>query len=65
MAADAIVLERMRECGAVETASSEERPELIPLGGFGFSVAPLSLRLSVYSGLGCNNSLVQPSCCAQ
>jgi len=40
VAADAIVFERMRECGAVETASSEEKPELVPLGGSGYSVRP-------------------------
>ncbi|KAK9845722.1 hypothetical protein WJX81_000574 [Elliptochloris bilobata] len=39
VAADAVVLERLRQCGAVETASSEERPELVPLGGRGYSVA--------------------------
>ncbi len=41
VAADAIVFERMRECGAVETASSEEKPELVPLGGSGYSVRPV------------------------
>ena len=40
VAADAIVFERMRECGAVETASSEEKPELVPLGGVRLLGAP-------------------------
>ncbi len=35
---DRIVFERLCACGAVETASSEESPDMHALGGSGFSV---------------------------
>ncbi|KAK9915013.1 hypothetical protein WJX75_003617 [Coccomyxa subellipsoidea] len=37
--ADEFIFERLQESNAVATASSEERPEEIPLGGQGFAVA--------------------------
>jgi fructose-1,6-bisphosphatase len=36
--ADEFIFERLQESNAVATASSEERPEEIPLGGQGFAV---------------------------
>lgn len=38
IAADDIIFNRLRESGAVATASSEEKPEEISLGGRGYSV---------------------------
>lgn len=38
LVADDILFRRLRECGAVEMASSEEKPDEIHLGGKGFSV---------------------------
>lgn len=38
MVADEAVLKALRSSGAVETASSEEQPHDIALGGFGYSV---------------------------
>ena len=35
---DRIVFERLRASGAVETASSEESSDMLPMGGSGFSV---------------------------
>jgi sedoheptulose-bisphosphatase len=37
--ADTAVFAALRACGAVEIASSEERPIDVPLGGSGYSVA--------------------------
>ncbi|CAL5221264.1 g3424 [Coccomyxa viridis] len=37
--ADEIIFSNLRSCGAVVTASSEERPDELDLGGQGFSVA--------------------------
>lgn len=37
-AADTIVFDKLRESGAVETASSEETSDMVKLGGSGFSV---------------------------
>ena len=41
MAADMLIFAKLRECGAVETASSEETAESVELGGHGFSVRPI------------------------
>lgn len=38
MAADMLIFAKLRECGAVETVSSEETAEMVDLGGHGFSV---------------------------
>ncbi len=38
--ADEIIFSNLRSCGAVVTASSEERPDELDLGGQGFSVRP-------------------------
>ena len=42
MAADMLIFAKLRECGAVETASSEETAECVELGGHGFSVRSLT-----------------------
>mmetsp|Transcript_3452 Transcript_3452/g.9929 ORF Transcript_3452/g.9929 Transcript_3452/m.9929 type:complete len:305 (+) Transcript_3452:96-1010(+) len=39
VAADEIIFRKLRECGAVETASSEENTSMEPMGGTGYSVA--------------------------
>ena len=39
MAADTLIFSKLQECGAVETASSEETTEMKPLGGQGFSAS--------------------------
>ena len=36
--ADDVIFSNLRSCGAVATASSEERPDELDLGGQGFSV---------------------------
>lgn len=41
IAADTLIFAKLRECGAVETASSEETSEMVDLGGQGFSVRAL------------------------
>lgn len=38
IAADMLIFAKLRECGAVETASSEETAEIVDLGGHGFCV---------------------------
>jgi len=39
LAADTVMFRKLRECGAVQTASSEENTAMEPMGGTGFSVA--------------------------
>ena len=43
VAADTLIFAKLRECGAVETASSEETSEMVSLGGQGFSVRLMDL----------------------
>ena len=45
MAADMLIFGKLQECGAVETASSEETTEMKPLGGQGFSVSTAPVYL--------------------
>ena len=45
MAADEIVFAKLRECPAVETASSEEQSEMLDMGGRGFSVSSASTMM--------------------
>lgn len=39
VAADTVLFQKLRECGAVEIASSEENTAMVPMGGSGYSVA--------------------------
>lgn len=45
VAADSIMFQRLRECGAVETASSEENTDMVPMGGSGYSVTLLAFHV--------------------
>jgi fructose-1,6-bisphosphatase len=42
VAADTVLFQKLRECGAVEIASSEENTAMVPMGGSGYSVRRLS-----------------------
>ena len=48
MAADMLIFGKLQECGAVETASSEETAEMKPMGGQGFSVSTASECICPY-----------------
>jgi sedoheptulose-bisphosphatase len=47
--ADDIIFKHLKGCGAVHTASSEERPEMVALGGEGYSVGSRAVPLPLAS----------------
>ncbi len=43
MQIDNLIFERLRSCAAVEAASSEEQPDIIPMAGKGYTVGLTAL----------------------